>query len=211
MINEKYVDYLRIFLIYYENDFMVQNFYMLYILLYYIKIEYDKQNIVFDKKQIDKLGKKLKIYNISNIFEFVNNFNKTFNINVNLEDLINKGIIDFDSKNYEKITRDVRSKIMNIDGFCSMDGNTIWIKNNGSLNDAFSLIHELSHYKDRPDKYNNFTRYWFTEALAMTEEMIAAYLSNNKMEMIYNFEARIINCINCAAGWVKVLPIIITY
>ena len=49
-------------------------------------------NLVFDKKQIDKLGKKLKIYNISNSFEFVNNFNKTFNINVQLEDLINKGL-----------------------------------------------------------------------------------------------------------------------
>ena len=98
MINEKYVDYLRMFLVDDENDFIVHNFYMLYILLSYIKIEYDRQNIVFDKKQIDKLGKKLEIYNISNIFEFVNNFNKTFNINVQLEDLINKGIIVFDSK-----------------------------------------------------------------------------------------------------------------
>ena len=135
MINEKYIDYLRMFLVDDENDFIVQNFYMLYILLSYIKTEYDRQNIVFDKKQIDKLGKKLKIYNISNSFEFVNNFNKTFNINVQLEDLINKGIIVFDSRNYELMTEEVRRKIMNNDGFCSMDGNTIWIKNNGSLND----------------------------------------------------------------------------
>ena len=76
MINEKYIDYLRMFLVDDENDFIVQNFYMLYILLSYIKIEYDRQNIVFDNKQIDKLGKKLKIYNISNSFEFVNNFIK---------------------------------------------------------------------------------------------------------------------------------------
>ena len=211
MINEKYVDYLRMFLVADENDFIVQNFDMLYILLSYIKIEYDRQNIVFDKKQIDKLAKKLKIYNISNIFEFVNNFNKTFNINVELEDLINKGIIIFDSRDYEKMVEEVRRKIMNNDGFCSKDGNTIWIKNKGSLNDAFTLIHELSHYKDRYDKSNTFTRYWFTEALAMTEEMIAAHLSNNKMEMIYNFEVRIIDSINCADGWFKVLPIIITY
>ena len=53
MINEKYIDYLRMFLVDDENDFIVQNFYMLYILLSYIKIEYDRQNIVFDKKQID--------------------------------------------------------------------------------------------------------------------------------------------------------------
>ena len=33
MINEKYIDYLRMFLVDDENDFIVQNFNMLYILI----------------------------------------------------------------------------------------------------------------------------------------------------------------------------------
>ena len=132
----------------------------------------NNNNLKINNATLDSYSKVMNICKIQDVFEFVDKYNKKFNINLDINKLINDGIIDFDSLEYEKMVSERRDECVELNGQCCSDGNSIIVKNYGSLSDAVTLIHELSHYKDIPDKSNE-TRFWFTEALAITEELIA--------------------------------------
>lgn len=211
MDDKEVIDGLRLFLINvedYENDYIVNNFDYLFRLLDYVKNHIRSFSLGYE--YIKDIERRLPIYNIADIFKFVDDFNKRFKINISIEDLVNKGIIDLSSERYEDLTSDKRDYVINADGFCRNNGTTVWIENEGSLNNAFTLIHELSHYKDCV-KGNNATRYWFTETLAITEEMIGAYISNQDDEIAYNFYTRTFFSVKALVKWYKILPMILIY
>lgn len=211
MEDKEIIDALRLFLIDvedYENDYIVNFFDYLYNLLDYIKNHINSIDLRFNF--IKDTEDKLPIYNISDIFKLVDDFNKRFKIDISIEDLVNKGIIDLSRERYEGLTSDKRDYIISADGFCRNDRTTVWIDNEGTINNAFTLIHELSHYKDSEKPYNA-TRYWFTEALAITEEMIGAYISNLDDELAYNFYVRTYSSVKILVKWYKILPMILTY
>ena len=211
MSEKEIIDGLRLFLINvedYENDYIVNNFKYLYDLLDYTKNHIKSFSLGYD--YIKDTEERLPIYNISEIFKFVDDYNKRFKIDINLEDLVDRGIIDLSSEYYECLTNDKRDYIIDADGFCKNNGTTVWIDNEGTLNNAFTLIHELSHYKNSKKPYNE-TRYWFTEALAITEEMIGAYISNQDDEIAYNYYTRTFSSVKSLVKWYKILPIILTY
>ena len=211
MDDKEIIDGLRLFLINmedYENDYIVNNFDYLFSLLDYVKNHISSFSLGYE--YIKDIERRLPIYNIKDLFKFVDDFNKRFKIDISIEDLVNKGIIDLSRERYEGLTSDKRDYMIDADGFCRNNRTTIWVENEGSLSNAFTLIHELSHYKDCI-KGNNATIYWFTEALAITEEMIGAYISNQDDEIAYNFYTRTFFSVKALVKWYKILPMILTY
>ena len=129
---------------------------------------------------------------------------------MDINKLINDGIIDFDSLEYEKMVSERRDECVELNGQCCFDGNSIIVKNYGSLSDAVTLIHELSHYKDIPNKSNE-TRFWFTEALAITEELIAVDELNDIDLKLFCFYFRLLYTKQCLRNLNGILPIMIVF
>lgn len=143
-------------------------------------LSYYKDTYEDELKNVKKdLEMKLPIININQIFKIVDDYIKKYNIDINLEELIDKGIINFVDK-YTNL-QNKREENIEIDGICNHDKKLIEVNNNGSIIDSATLVHELSHYRD---KFNNdifFTRFLFTEALAISEELIMIDDYNEKV------------------------------
>ena len=198
----------RAFFVYYDDDNIIDNLeYFLYLGENIVKII---NNLKINNATLDSYSKVMNICKIQDVFEFVDKYNKKFNINLDINKLINDGIIDFDSLEYEKMVSERRDECVELNGQCCSDGNSIIVKNYGSLSDAVTLIHELSHYKDIPDKSNE-TRFWFTEALAITEELIAVDELNDIDLKLFCFYFRLLYTKQCLRNLNGILPIMIVF
>lgn len=207
MVNEKLLDELNRFFINIDDNIINNLIYFMYIGEVLLR-EIRKLNI--DIKILDRYSKNMDICNIQDIFEFVSRYNNKFNVDLDLNKLIDDGVIAFNSLKYEKLVNNRRDEYLDLNGRCFNDGNSIIVENYGSLSDAVTLIHELSHYKDIPNKYNG-TRFWFTEALAITEELIAIDELNDFNLKVYNFYDRLLYIKKCLKNITGVLPIMIVY
>ena len=208
MINEEILEELKDFFAYYDDDIIIDNLeYFLYLGEDIVKII---NNLKINNATLDSYSKVMNICKIQDVFEFVNKYNKKFNINLDINKLINDGIIDFDSLEYEKMVSERRDECVELTGQCCFDGNSIIVRNYGSLSDAVTLIHELSHYKDIPNKSNE-TRFWFTEALAITEELIAVDELNDIDLKLFCFYFRLLYTKQCLRNLNGILPIMIVF
>lgn len=208
MINEEILEELKDFFAYYDDDNIIDN--LEYFLYLGEDIEKIINNLKINNATLDSYSKVMNICKIQDVFEFVNKYNKKFNINLDINKLINDGIIDFDSLEYEKMVSKRRDECVELDGRCCSDGNSIIVRNYGSLSDAVTLIHELSHYKEIPNKSNK-TRFWFTEALAITEELIAVDELNDIDLKLFCFYFRLLNTKQCLRVLNGILPIMIVF
>lgn len=207
MINEEILEELKDFFAYYDDNIIDNLEYFLYL---GEDIEKIINNLKINNATLDSYSKVMNICKIQDVFEFVNKYNKKFNINLDINKLINDGIIDFDSLEYEKMVSKRRDECVELDGRCCSDGNSIIVRNYGSLSDAVTLIHELSHYKEIPNKSNK-TRFWFTEALAITEELIAVDELNDIDLKLFCFYFRLLYTKQCLRNLNGILPIMIVF
>lgn len=207
MISEEILEELNSFFVNNDNNVIDNLDYFLFAGESLLKI-IKKLNI--DTDMLDKYSEVIDICKIQDVFDFVDKYNKKFNIDLDINKLINDGIIVYDSYQYDELLSDKRKNIIDLRGLCNMDGTTIKIRNNASLNDVIIFIHELSHYKDILNKFNE-TRFWFTEALAIAEELIATDEMDNFNLKIYNFYDRILFIKKCLNNVTGVLPIMIVY
>ena len=208
MISEEILEELKDFFAYYDEDDIIDNLeYFLYLGEEIVKII---NKLEIDRNKLDSYSKIIDVCSIQDIFEFVNKYNKKFDIDLDINKLINNGIIDFDSLEYEKMVNEKRDECVELNGQCCSDRNSIIVRNYGSLSDAVTLIHELSHYKDIPNKSNE-TRFWFTEALAITEELIAVDELNDMDLKLFCFYFRLLYTKQCLRNLNGILPIMIVF
>lgn len=208
MVSKDILDELKDFFTYNAGDCIVTKFeYFLYLGEEIVKII---NKLEIDNDTLDSYSKVIDICNIEDIFDFVYKYNKKFNIDLDINKLISDGVIVFDSLKYEKLINNRRDENVELNGRCCTDGNTIEIENYGSLSDAVTLIHELSHYKDIPNKSNE-TRFWFTEALAITEELIAVDELDDFNLKVFNFYDRLLYIKQCLRNLNGILPIMIVF
>lgn len=208
MVNEEILEELKDFFAYYDDDNIIDN--LEYFLYLGEDIEKIINNLKINNATLDSYSKVMNICKIQDVFEFVNKYNKKFNINLDINKLINDGIIDFDSLEYEKMVSERRDECVELNGQCSSDRNSIIVRNYGSLSDAVTLIHELSHYKDIPNKSNK-TRFWFTEALATTEELIAIDELDDFNLKLFCFYFRLLYTKQFLRNLNGILPIMIVF
>lgn len=106
MINEEILEELNDFFAYYDDDNIIDNLeYFLYLGEDIVKII---NNLKINNTTLNSYSKVMNICKIQDVFEFVNKYNKKFNINLDINKLINDGIIDFDSLEYEKMVSERR-------------------------------------------------------------------------------------------------------
>ena len=174
------------------------------------------------------------------IIDLVDSFYKKFNIDVNIHELINNGTIGVISDDYEKM---IPLDKIESDGHCAFKGEepvfeeyvdefgrekmdfwltsprvNIELNQTGTLEDALTLVHELSHARDKlPLKKGDFivtlNRKFFTESLADTE----AFIFLNNLDESFNYDKseiireRLNYYYEVALRVVYFLKIIITY
>ena len=98
MVNEEILEELKDFFVYYDDDNIIDNLeYFLYLGEDIVKII---NNLKINNATLDSYSKVMNICKIQDVFEFVDKYNKKFNINLDINKLINDGIIDFDSLEY---------------------------------------------------------------------------------------------------------------
>ena len=207
MISEEILEELNSFFVNNDNNVIDNLEYFLYLGEEIVKII---NKLEIDRNKLDSYSKIIDVCSIQDIFEFVNKYNKKFDIDLDINKLINNGIIDFDSLEYEKMVNEKRDECVELNGQCCSDRNSIIVRNYGSLSDAVTLIHELSHYKDIPNKSNE-TRFWFTEALAITEELIAVDELNDMDLKLFCFYFRLLYTKQCLRNLNGILPIMIVF
>lgn len=208
MISEEILEELKDFFAYYDEDDIIDNLkYFLYLGEEIVKII---NKLEIDRNKLDSYSKIIDVCSIQDIFEFVNKYNKKFNIDLDINKLIKDGVIDFDSLEYEKMVNEKRDECVELNGQCCSDGDSIIVRNYGSLSDAVTLIHELSHYKDISKKSNE-TRFWFTEALAITEELIAVDELDDFDSKLLCFYFRLLYTKQCLRNLNGILPIMIVF
>ena len=207
MVNEEILEELNSFFVNNDNNVIDNLEYFLYLGEEIVKII---NKLEIDRNKLDSYSKIIDVCSIQDIFEFVNKYNKKFDIDLDINKLINNGIIDFDSLEYEKMVNEKRDECVELNGQCCSDRNSIIVRNYGSLSDAVTLIPELSHYKDIPNKSNE-NRFWFTAALAITEELIAVDELNDMDLKLFCFYFRLLYTKQCLRNLNGILPIMIVF
>lgn len=121
--------------------------------------------------------KKYPLYTGKFRLDIVRKFLKDHKIDLDVDDLVNRGIICSDCNTYFDEIEKERISEPYTGGTCmtNLRDNRIEITvpNTGYISDSAVLVHELAHYRDEDYESNIlFTREFFTEALAYTEEFI---------------------------------------
>ena len=145
----------------YDNDMIIAN---LEAMLPFINlIKNVKKNISTDFKALFSFS--YHEIGILDSLEIVKKYYRERSINVDVDSLINKGIIACVPSSEYKYESDGRSYYENQERL-------IDIKSFETTYEMFLLIHELSHFQDQEVDGRNATSDFFTEGLAYAEEMI---------------------------------------
>ena len=108
---------------------------------------------------------------LNGAMNLVKKFYDKHNINLNIDELIKNNVLNLINSNKNK------DDLLGVttDGTIYKDSDfqsKIEIKLDGSIFDAFIIIHELSHYLNEPNERRNFVSDMLTEALAYSHELI---------------------------------------
>lgn len=153
-----------------KDDFFVNNYGWLYkIACEYLKIMPNKCS----QDYMDYLDSIMPSYSDFEIFEFVKEYFKKYDIKLNLDHMLsNKTIVlKTNNENTDNLTNN-RSRL-NLQGSCNY--RLVSVNSNVSYTDAIVLVHELSHFRTRLNangKINYNTQKWYSETMAIAEEFI---------------------------------------
>lgn len=126
-------------------------------------------NVDIDYSKITKVS-------IFDKLKLLDNFYKSHSIEFDLDKHTNDGTIGFkyyDHLNDNNDSKDLKNYHFNV-GTNYYDNSKKLVDscNNGFITDTLVLCHELSHYRNQPDKRRNQVNDLLTEALAYAEELI---------------------------------------
>lgn len=151
-----------------RNDFFVNNYGWLYkIACEYLKIMPNRCS----KDYMNVLDSRMPIYSNFEIFEFVREYLKKYNINLDFDGMLKENKVVMNNDNISSFERWLNG--INLGGVCNYK--IVKVNSNVSYTDAVVLVHELSHYRtklDRNSKINFNNQRWYSETLAIAEEFI---------------------------------------
>ena len=142
-------------------------------------------NLYTDDKQPFDEYNNLHYVGIMDNIELIKEYYKINNINLDIDELINNGTINFiEQEDRRYVTKGLSH---------SINGNSlieVWTQ--GNIFDSIVLIHELSHYKNRNSKSQ--VRDLLTEGIAYTEEQLFVdFLEENYYKGIKEIWNKIMN------------------
>lgn len=182
MTNKEIERKLKLFFKENKDDFVIKNINYIFDSNFYIGEKIYDFDFNFNK--IEDLTKKIPICTRQQIIDIINSYLQKYKIELNLDNLIKTNVIKI-NKNKIKLKNNLRNSPIILDGKSANNESKIKVNVNMCLSDAFVIIHELSHYRDRPEREFNETRYLFTETLAILEELIAL---NDYANVDYNYD-----------------------
>lgn len=101
--------------------------------------------------------------------EIISKFYKDSNINIDINEIVNSGILDIKIPIIENEKNDYFCFGKN---YYLQNFKSITVYNNGLLTDSIIWVHEISHYRNQPDIKRTQENNLLTESLAFTEELI---------------------------------------
>ena len=171
MVNIETKDIEKILNDYFEknrNDFFANNYGWLYkIACEYLKIMPNRCS----KDYMNVLDSRMPIYSDLEIFEFVREYLKKYNINLDFDGMLKENKIVMNNDNVSSFERWLNG--INLGGMCNYK--IVKVNSNVSYTDAVVLVHELSHYRtnlNKKSKINYNNQRWYGETLAIAEEFI---------------------------------------
>ncbi len=137
-----------------------------------------------DEIDASKIEKKAFYENI----KLINEFYKKIGLKFNANNVIKNNALDYVFYDYDDPDKINRFK-NGCNYYTSEDyRKEIEVCNNGLITDSIVLVHELSHYRNQRDKGRTIVGRFFTETLALTDELIYYdYLLNNGHKIDKNF------------------------
>ncbi len=177
--------FIKSFIDYYYNDYQLifnnlEDFHNIIVLL----LE-EIEDFIFNHKSKENLDKyeinfyKISKMDIKNKLELLKSFYQKFNININLDEIINNGILNIITIDLEEAI----DKDLILSGLCGIDENDkkhieIKVYNTGLITDIFIWAHEIAHYQNLTNPRSE-TNLLLTESISYTHEMLLLdYLSD---------------------------------
>lgn len=181
-----------------RNDFFVNNYGWLYKIAYeYLKIMPNRCS----EDYMNVLDSRMPIYSDLEIFEFVREYLKKYNIKLDFDGMLKENKVVMNNDNISSFERWLNG--INLGGVCNYK--IVKVNSNVAYTDAVVLVHELSHYRtklDRNSKINFNNQRWYGETLAIAEEFIMLDSSLNvEKQYIY------LNRLNIACNRFNLLTI----
>ena len=181
-----------------EGNIVFQNIKKFYELAQKLRIvlnDFDK-NIQLEVN-IDEVEK----VSVLEMIEIIKKFYKEYNINLDLENLIQTGIISAKLTNTEEIDFDLCGEVSLENNIKVLDFN-----NNGLIIDVPILAHELGHIRNLGEKLTQENNL-FTESLSRCDELlIVDYLEKNGYEQqMKNYKIHLLKTANKSINYKEVL------
>lgn len=90
-----------------------------------------------------------------------------------LDDIIKNGILEITTESLEDMI-ERRNRKFNVEGRNTYRNGhkSVEVYNSGVITNSITWVHEISHYRNQPEKERNQVNDLFTEALAFTEELM---------------------------------------
>lgn len=133
--------------------------------------------------------------------KIIDSFYKDIGIDFKLDDIIKNGILEITTENLDDMI-ERRKRNFNVEGRNTYRNGhkSVEVYNSGVITNSVTWVHEISHYRNQPEKERNQVNNLFTEALAFTEELMyidyldslgyydeANYFKNNTFVNFYYF------------------------
>lgn len=149
------------------NDYIVDGNFHKHDFFEKIQYYHEVNNLLY-QKSYDFVIKKRDVYpqtklSIKDKLKIITGFYKKLDYDIDVEELINKGIIEFSFIEDE----DIKGKSYQVNEKYLID-----LTETGFLIDACILVHEISHHKNAPTGQRSITNDMITEGIAYCEELL---------------------------------------
>ena len=185
-LNHKLNDYII------KNDLEYNNIFQNIWLFYTMTRELNETLKEFSKiSNVKDTVKNSKRYDINEKIELIKKFYIQYNINIDIDKLIEDGTIEFIESDIDENPFYYNGKSFKENGH-----KLIKVSNNGTIADVPIIIHELGHYRNQLDNKSTSIREIFTESLARIDELLFLdYLSQYGYEdEIRKFKIYLLQC-----------------
>ena len=146
-----------------------------------------KKYSLFCKYRLDKDISYSKV-SLDEIITIVSEFFNVHRINIDIRDLINKEILFFEDSGKVKGDEFLLTKSDGVSYYDKNGFKKVKVVLNGTILDAFTLVHELMHYYNQPDRKRSFVNSMLTESISYGAELI---FCESLKETVYENDRRL--------------------
>jgi len=153
---------------YKRNQLLFDNLPNIYTMVRYLAHNMEKEETEFDFRKASKIS-------FLESTKLIDSFYKSININFKTDDIVNSGVFKIIRTNSPEEASDYELTSGNndyIDGDNGIRHKAVNVYNNGLVTDTIIWVHEISHYRNQPERNRGPVNDMLTELLAFTEEFI---------------------------------------